>query len=152
MGGHGEREAPSGPRQAGARVAAVRERVCCAVPASRASRTTSAFERAGLVVAEDADLERARADGSIVLLAARPCPPRIAGSARSDARAGSAWAPVFTSRLIRTPYELCVRDDGDASAQLELLAAAVGLDRDHITIKPPPGWRGYGHPELWSPW
>jgi hypothetical protein len=128
-------------------------------------------------VAEDPELERARADGKIVLLAARSialgagsrpapfeltaqvgavgspvaCPSPAGGAAAAGAHARSTWAPVFSSRFIRTPYELRVRDDDDASAQLELLAAAVGLDRDRITIKPPPGWRRYGHPALYPP-
>jgi hypothetical protein len=142
VGGHGEREIPGGQEGAGAIVAVAVERVCCAVPASQAPALAASFTRAGLVVGADPELQRARVDGSIVLLAARP---------HARAPAHSAWAPVFTSQLIRTGYELRVCDDDDASAQLELLAAAAGLDRDRITIKPPPGWRGYGHPALSAP-
>jgi hypothetical protein len=147
VGGYGERETRGGQEAAGAVAAVAVERVCCAVPPALAPELASAFRRAGLVVTEDADLQRGRVDGSVVLLAACPVPEMR--SPRAPAH--STWAPVFTSRLIRTGYELRVSDDDDAGAQLELLSAAAGLDRDRITIKPPPGWRGYGHPALCSP-
>jgi hypothetical protein len=59
------------------------------------------------------------------------------------------WLPVFDVRtLTRTGAELLVIDDDDATRQLDVIAAALELPRDAITIKPRPGWRGYGHPTL----
>jgi hypothetical protein len=61
----------------------------------------------------------------------------------------STWMPIFDVRtLVRTGVELDVVSEADADRQLPPLALALGMDRDEITIKPPPGWCGYGHPEL----
>jgi hypothetical protein len=58
---------------------------------------------------------------------------------------------VFDVRtLTRTGAELFVVNDDDASNQLAVLAPALQLPREAITIKPRPGWCGYGHPALQS--
>ena len=61
----------------------------------------------------------------------------------------STWMPVFDVRtFVRTGVELYVASEADADRQLEPIAAALNLPRDEITIKPPPGWCSYGHPDL----
>jgi hypothetical protein len=60
-----------------------------------------------------------------------------------------AWMPVFDLRTwTRTDIELFVFDDSDADQQLPLVAEAIGLNREMIEVKPPPGWNGYGVPSL----
>jgi hypothetical protein len=59
------------------------------------------------------------------------------------------WMPVFdVTKFIRTGVELHVLSESDADRQLDVLAQALNVARQNITIKPPPGWRGYGHPAL----
>ena len=61
----------------------------------------------------------------------------------------STWIPVFNvDTFVRTGVELYVSSEADADRQLEPIAHALHLPRDDITIKPPPGWAGYGHPDL----
>ena len=61
----------------------------------------------------------------------------------------STWIPVFDVRtFVRTGVELYVSSEADADRQLDPIARALQLPRDDITIKPPPGWCGYGHPDL----
>lgn len=61
----------------------------------------------------------------------------------------STWIPVFNvDTFVRTGVELYVSSEADADRQLEPIAHALQLPRDDITIKPPPGWAGYGHPDL----
>jgi hypothetical protein len=59
------------------------------------------------------------------------------------------WIPVFdVTTFIRTGVELLVMSDSDADGQLDALAPALNVPRKDITIKPPPGWCDYGHPDL----
>lgn len=74
------------------------------------------------------------------------------GKAQSQAPALT-WARVVDVRsMLTTGIELWVRDDNDASAQLDLLAPvmpkSMNLNRDAITIQPPPGWQNYGDHRL----
>jgi hypothetical protein len=88
---------------------------------------------------------------------------RGGGSATTRPRGDPIWARVFDVRTF-APIGLWLHvvDNDDAGARLDALASAMRLSAltaglpGHdvvvryrpITIQPPPGWLGYGHPEL----
>jgi hypothetical protein len=79
------------------------------------------------------------------------CDERLEHLLWEDARAwkGYTWTAVLdVHTLERTGFEVYVRDDNQATEALERLTIAGGL-HDRITIKPRPGWCGYGHPSAW---
>jgi hypothetical protein len=51
---------------------------------------------------------------------------------------------VSVLTLDRTGLEIAVRDDDDATAQLDLLARALEVPREALEIKPRAGWSRYG--------
>ena len=69
--------------------------------------------------------------------------------ATTGTRAQAVWMPIFDVRTFtRTGAELHASSEVYVDSQLEAIAPALEIQRDEITVKPPPGWRGYGHPDL----
>jgi len=61
------------------------------------------------------------------------------------------WLKVFGVDMAPTRCELAVYDEPDADRQLDLLATIAPLRRTEITIKPKPGWEGYGNLTAFMP-
>jgi hypothetical protein len=74
-----------------------------------------------------------------------------AGRRRPKRRSERIWLKVVRRDMVPTGYELAVYDEPDADRQLDLLATVASLQRTETTIKPKPGWEGYGNLTVFMP-
>lgn len=105
------------------------------------SSTSLSIEEA---VAEQLELARPESAG---VYAAAMLDPGGSQTPRRRRKRERVWLKVFrvtVEDVIPTGYELGVYNEPDADRQLDLLASVAPLRRPEITIKPKPGWEGYG--------
>ena len=81
-------------------------------------------------------------------LLAKARPAALRSSASTTTRNAQPVWTVPPLPMEPAGIELVVVDDDDAFDQLDILAVGLGADREHISIKPRVGWRGYGDPRL----
>jgi hypothetical protein len=90
-------------------------------------------------------------DGTIGLTVYSEIRPAESGTTVAGGTPEHRWLQVYASDLEpilvgpeQQPLKILAANDEEASSQLDSVAAMLGVPREALTIKPPPGWAGYG--------